>query len=80
MKLCHALQPLPAGRLPTRSAETDIDQPQADYFKAIASRMDPGSKIILCSAEPGWQYTKTNRKVVGEERIRRNHPFLKIEV
>jgi hypothetical protein len=42
--------------------QNDIDQPQADYFKTIASRMEPGSRIILCGAEPGWQYTKTNSK------------------
>jgi hypothetical protein len=40
----------------------DLDQPQADYFKIIAERMPANSKIILCSAEPGWLYTKTNSK------------------
>lgn len=33
---------------------TDVDQPQADYFTAIARNMPPGSHIIICSAEPGW--------------------------
>jgi hypothetical protein len=32
----------------------DMDQPQADYFVAIARAMPQGAKIILCSAEPGW--------------------------
>ena len=34
----------------------DMDQPQADYFVAIAvsEAMPANSKIILCSAEPGW--------------------------
>lgn len=40
----------------------DMDQPQADYFRAIAQKMDQNSKIILCSAEPGWLYTGTNSK------------------
>jgi hypothetical protein len=40
----------------------DMDQPQADYFKVIAARMPENSKIILCSAEPGWLYTDTNSK------------------
>lgn len=40
----------------------DMDQPQADYFKAIADAMPQDSKIILCGAEPGWLYTHTNRK------------------
>jgi hypothetical protein len=39
----------------------DMDQPQADYFTDIAKRMPHGSKIILCSAEPGWLYTNTNK-------------------
>jgi Calcineurin-like phosphoesterase len=39
----------------------DMDQPQAEYFTAIAKKMPRGSKIILCSAEPGWLYTHTNR-------------------
>lgn len=40
----------------------DMDQPQADYFKAIAEHMPEGSKIILCGAEPGWLYGHTNRR------------------
>lgn len=40
----------------------DMDQPQADYFKHIAASMPENSKIILCSAEPGWLYTDSNRK------------------
>lgn len=32
----------------------DMDQPQADYFVAIAKGMPDGANIILCSAEPGW--------------------------
>lgn len=33
---------------------SDMDQPQADYFVAIAKAMPKGAQIILCSAEPGW--------------------------
>lgn len=42
----------------------DMDQPQADYFTMIAqsTEMLPGSRIILCSAEPGWLYSDTNTK------------------
>ena len=32
----------------------DMDQPQADYFVAIAKAMPDCANIILCSAEPGW--------------------------
>lgn len=38
----------------------DMDQPQADYFVQIAKAMGDNSRIILCSAEPGWLYTDTN--------------------
>ncbi|CCD99035.1 metallophosphoesterase [Bradyrhizobium sp. STM 3809] len=42
----------------------DMDQPQADYFNLIAQsdQLLPGSRIILCTAEPGWLYTDTNTK------------------
>jgi hypothetical protein len=33
-----------------------IDQPQIDYFSHVAANwMDPGSKLILCVAEPVWE-------------------------
>lgn len=32
----------------------DMDQPQADYFFAVARAMAQGANIILCSAEPAW--------------------------
>lgn len=32
----------------------DMDQPQADYFVAIARGMPQNANVILCSAEPGW--------------------------
>lgn len=34
----------------------DMDQPQFDYFEAIATSMPDNSNIILCSAEPGWYH------------------------
>ncbi|MBR0863474.1 hypothetical protein JQ614_17185 [Bradyrhizobium diazoefficiens] len=40
----------------------DMDQPQADYFSRIAAHMPDNSRIIMCSAEPGWLYTDTNKK------------------
>jgi hypothetical protein len=44
----------------------DVDQPQKDYFIAIAKQMDPGSRIILCGPEPGWLYTgKKGSKSLG---------------
>ena len=37
--------------------DSDIDQPQIEYFKDIATtKMLPGDRIILCNAEPHWIY------------------------
>ena len=36
--------------------DSDIDQAQVDYFKAIAEQMLPGDRVILCNAEPQWIY------------------------
>ncbi|QOZ45525.1 hypothetical protein XH89_20075 [Bradyrhizobium sp. CCBAU 53340] len=38
--------------------DDDMDQPQKDYFVAIAKDMAPNSNIILCGPEPGWLYTR----------------------
>jgi Calcineurin-like phosphoesterase len=32
----------------------NIDQPQAEYFQLVASKMAPGANVILCTAVPGW--------------------------
>ncbi len=36
----------------------DVDQPQKDYFSAIARGMPSDANIILCGPEPGWLYTR----------------------
>jgi len=39
-----------------------IDQPQVDYFSHVATNwMDPGSKLILCVAEPVWENAISGR-------------------
>ncbi|MEO8146683.1 MAG: metallophosphoesterase [Bacteroidia bacterium] len=36
---------------------SDIDQPQKEYFQNIAkNKMKDGDKVILCTAEPAWVY------------------------
>lgn len=37
--------------------DDDVDQPQKDYFAAIAKGMPDNANIILCGPEPGWLYT-----------------------
>lgn len=34
--------------------DEDIDEPQLDYFAAVAGRLEPGAGIILCWAKPAW--------------------------
>jgi hypothetical protein len=36
--------------------DSDIDEPQLDYFRKIAARIPAGDRIILCTAEPHWIY------------------------
>ena len=44
----------------------DVDQPQKDYFLAIARGMSDNTNIILCGPEPGWLYThKQGNKSIG---------------
>jgi hypothetical protein len=38
----------------------DMDQPQADYFAAVAAGMPQNANVILCSAEPGWYKTESD--------------------
>jgi hypothetical protein len=38
--------------------DSDIDVPQIDYFKEVASHMEPGDQVIICTAEPHWVYAK----------------------
>ncbi len=38
---------------------SDIDALQVAYFKRVAESMQPGDRIILCSAEPHWVLTET---------------------
>jgi Calcineurin-like phosphoesterase len=40
----------------------DIDQPQADYFEAIAASMQEGTNIILCTSVPGWLTAEREKK------------------
>jgi hypothetical protein len=34
--------------------ESDLDRPQRDYFCAVAKKMKPGDRVILCTPEPSW--------------------------
>jgi hypothetical protein len=32
----------------------DLDEPQVQYFKRVAERMDAGAKLLMCVPEPRW--------------------------
>jgi hypothetical protein len=36
---------------------SDIDALQVDYFKKVAAQMQPGDRVIVCTAEPHWVYS-----------------------
>jgi hypothetical protein len=36
--------------------EADIDQLQLEYFESIKEKMNKGSKVIICTAEPSWVF------------------------
>ncbi len=36
--------------------ESDIDQPQVEYFRGVAQNMRHGDRVILVTAEPHWIY------------------------
>jgi hypothetical protein len=38
--------------------DSDIDVPQIEYFREVASHMQPGDQVIICTAEPHWVYAK----------------------
>ncbi len=42
--------------------ESDIDDPQLEYFRALARTMGPHDRIILCLAEPHWIYEARYQK------------------
>lgn len=36
--------------------DSDLDDPQLEYFRGIARQMGPHDRVILCVAEPHWIY------------------------
>ncbi len=34
--------------------DSDIDDPQLEYFRTLAAQMPPDARVILCTAEPHW--------------------------
>ena len=50
---------------------SDIDQPQKDYFQEIASKhMQNGDNVILCTSEPAWVYKVIHRKDESYKRLK----------
>ena len=55
--------------------ESDIDDPQLEYFRRITESMAPDDRIILCSAEPNWIYEQ-RYKQFDRDISERNLAFL----
>jgi hypothetical protein len=51
--------------------ESDIDQPQLDYFRSVADKMKPGDKVVLLTAEPDWIYGN-----IYDPKLQKNLAFL----
>ena len=50
---------------------SDIDKPQLDYFRDIATQyMNHGDRVILVTAEPAWVYQMIDRKNTSYRRLR----------
>ncbi len=45
--------------------DSDIDVPQVEYFRQVASHMKPEDRIILCNAEPAWILAATSKQRRG---------------
>ncbi len=50
--------------------DSDIDQPQKDYFQRIGNIMPNNSKIILCTAEPAWVFRSMAPKNTTYDRLK----------
>jgi hypothetical protein len=55
---------------------SDIDGPQVDYFRKVASAMGPTDQVILCNAEPHWIYAHIYAKYDAEVYSESNLAFL----
>jgi hypothetical protein len=40
---------------------TDMDAPQIQYFRAVSEQVQPGDRVILCTAEPSWVKAQEGR-------------------
>jgi hypothetical protein len=36
--------------------DSDIDVPQVNFFRKVAEKIEPGDRVIVCTAEPHWVY------------------------
>jgi hypothetical protein len=55
--------------------ESDIDQPQLEFFNQVADQMPAGARVILVSAEPDWIYGH-----IYHEKYRKNIEYLQTAV
>jgi hypothetical protein len=56
--------------------ESDLDQPQVDFFRKVAEAMTPKDRIILCTAEPHWVYEHEVHHPHKHEAAAKNLRFL----
>ncbi len=57
--------------------DEDIDTPQSDYFHAVARKMEPNAKVIICASVPTWlgaNFDETNKE--GQDRFYKGIDFV----
>jgi hypothetical protein len=59
--------------------ESDLDQPQVNYFKGLAAKMHEDDRVILCLAEPAWLVSQV-RPPEGRTYLDNNLRYLEEEV
>jgi hypothetical protein len=55
--------------------ESDIDQPQLEYFSEVAKQMQAGDRVLLATAEPHWIYGN-----IYDPKLQKNLAFLEEKV
>ncbi len=59
--------------------ESDLDEPQVEFFRDVASHMELHDRVILCTAEPHWVYEHERSHPRKHDKALTNLEFLEEE-
>ena len=60
--------------------ESDLDEPQVNFFRDVAREMEPQDRVILCTAEPHWVYEHERSHPRKHDKALTNVGFLEEKV